>query len=84
MSMPKRWTFDDLKKDASVARRRFRKQRLDEPLALYSAFFDTFEPIFSEIVDRLPAMAEVVGSFPAQWSVACSARPISRRRRRKG
>ena len=41
-----------------MAQRRFRKQRLDEPLALYSAFFDTFEPIFSEIVDRLPAMAE--------------------------
>ncbi len=41
-----------------MAQRRFRKQRLDEPLALYSAFFGTFEPIFSEIVDRLPAMAE--------------------------
>ena len=31
---------------------------MDEPLALYSRFFRTFEPIFSEIIDQLPALAE--------------------------
>lgn len=35
----------------------FRKQRLDEPLALYSRFFAAFVPVFSAIIDRLPSLA---------------------------
>ena len=36
----------------------FRKQRLEEPLALYSEFFSAFVPIFGRIIDRLPALTE--------------------------
>ncbi len=35
----------------------FRRRRLDEPLELYSRFFETFAPIFGALIDRLPALA---------------------------
>lgn len=31
---------------------------MDEPLELYSEFFETFAPIFSNIIDQLPALSE--------------------------
>ena len=34
----------------------FRKQRLDEPLALYSEFFNDFVPIFGRIIGQLPVL----------------------------
>jgi len=30
---------------------------MDEPLELYSEFFETFAPIFNDIIDRLPALS---------------------------
>ena len=44
--------------DAAAARELFRKQRLDEPLQLYSRFFETFTLVFDAIIDRLPSLAE--------------------------
>lgn len=35
----------------------FRRQRLDEPLELYSRFFEAFAPLFGEMIDRLPSLA---------------------------
>ncbi len=58
MSEPKRWTQAELTDDARVSRALFRRQRLDEPLALYSEFFNHFVPIFRRIIDRLPSLAE--------------------------
>lgn len=47
----------DLAADAEQAKAVFRKQRLREPLELYSQYFRTFAPIFTELVKRLPALA---------------------------
>ena len=58
MSEPKSWTRAELTNDAAASRMLFRKQRLDEPLALYSEFFNHFVPIFRRIIDRLPSLAE--------------------------
>ena len=35
----------------------FRAERLQEPLDLYSRFFETFAPIVADLVDRLPVLA---------------------------
>ncbi len=40
--------------DAEEARAIFRRERLDEPLELYSRFFAAFDPIFRSIVEKLP------------------------------
>lgn len=48
----------ELTSDTETAKTLFRQQRLDEPLELYSQFFETFAPIFSNIIDRLPALSE--------------------------
>ena len=53
MSAPKLWTLDELRSEAELARIQFRHERTDEPLELYSEFFDTFVPIFAELVDNL-------------------------------
>lgn len=58
MSEPKSWTRAELTNDAEVSRALFRKQRLDEGLALYSEFFNNFVPIFRRIIDRLPSLIE--------------------------
>lgn len=44
--------------DAAKARALFRRQRLDEPLALYSRFFNAFVPVFGSVIDRLPSLAD--------------------------
>ena len=58
MSEPKNWTLAELTSDTETAKELFRQQRLDEPLELYSRFFETFAPIFSTIIDQLPSLAE--------------------------
>ena len=57
MSGPKSWTPAELTIDAGTSRALFRQQRLDEPLALYSKFFDEFVPVFGRLIDRLPKLA---------------------------
>lgn len=57
MKQPKNWAPEELNADAEVAKVNFRKQRLDEPLELYSKFFENFAPIFYELIERLPNLA---------------------------
>lgn len=56
MKEPRRWTREELASDSGISRESFRKQRLDEPLALYSEFFNAFVPIFGRIIGRLPRL----------------------------
>lgn len=56
MVEPKQWTLAELTRDAEAAKTLFRRRRLDEPLQLYSAFFDTFKRVFGELIDQLPAL----------------------------
>lgn len=56
MVEPKQWTLAELTKDAEAAKTLFRRRRLDEPLQLYSAFFETFKRVFGELIDQLPAL----------------------------
>ncbi len=58
MNEPRNWTFDELTGDAARARESFRRRRLDEPLELYSRFFETFAPVFSAIIDRLSSLVD--------------------------
>ena len=63
----------------------FRRSRLDEPLALYSQFFDTFAPVFAELIDRLPSLttgtfepadlAQLVGTADAKTAFRYLAAP---------
>ena len=72
MKEPRAWTREELAADAAKATGIFRAERLDEPLDLYKKFFIDFQPIFDELVDRLPqlsqdqidhkALAEIVGN----------------------
>jgi XamI restriction endonuclease len=57
MDDPRIWTPQELQADASEATAIFRKQRLDEPLELYSKFFQAFVPVFRDLIDRLPGFA---------------------------
>ena len=57
MNEPRNWTLAELTRDATEAREIFRRQRLDEPLELYSRFFEAFTPLFGEMIDRLPSLA---------------------------
>lgn len=58
MSDPTQWTLRQLVQDAGDARERFRIQRLDEPLALYTEFFDAFVPVFGRLIDRIGELVE--------------------------
>lgn len=58
MKEPRRWAREELTTDSGISRESFRKQRLDEPLALYSEFFKAFVPIFGRIIGRLPTLME--------------------------
>jgi len=58
MTLPQKWTAQQLKDDAETATIAFRHERLDEPLELYSQHFKTFSGIFAKIVDRLPELKE--------------------------
>ena len=88
MSDPRNWTFDELTGDAARARESFRRQRLDEPLQLYSRFFETFAPVFGAIVDRLSSLAdepldsaniaELVGDRDVRRRVRSRSSPLTR------
>lgn len=56
MNEPKTWSLAELETDVAQARELFRQARLDEPLGLYSQFFDAFVPVFAELIDRLPEL----------------------------
>lgn len=58
MSEPEIWAPEELTADAETAKALFRRRRLDEPLELYSRFFDEFVPVFDAIIDRLPSLAD--------------------------
>ncbi len=58
MTNPQRWTTTELASDLEKARAVFRDQRLREPLQVYSKFFAQFAPVFSELIDRLPSLAQ--------------------------
>ena len=58
MKEPKSWTQAELAADAAQAREIFRRRRMEEPLELYTRFFETFVPVFSEIIDRLPLLSD--------------------------
>ena len=58
MTGPRRWTATELVRDAKKAEAAFREERLREPLELYSRFFETFAPIFGDLIDQLPSLAE--------------------------
>ncbi len=57
MPDPAQWTMHQLAEDAECARERFRVRRLDEPLALYTEFFDAFAPVFDRLIDRIGELA---------------------------
>lgn len=44
--------------DVEEAKAVFRDQRLREPLEVYSRFFETFAPVFADLIDRLPSLAQ--------------------------
>lgn len=56
-TQPIRWKPAQLQTDAKTARDIFRHERVGEPLALYEKFFKTFEGIFRQTIDKLPALA---------------------------
>ena len=56
MQQPRQWTLDELEIDAAHAAEAFRRQRLDEPLGLYTNFFEAFCPIFRSLVGQLPGL----------------------------
>ena len=58
MSEPRIWTLAEFKADVTTSRNVFRQQRLEEPLAHYSRFFEAFTPVFTDLIARLP---DVVG-----------------------
>jgi hypothetical protein len=53
---PRQWTLAELTADATRSAAAFRRQRLDEPLALYSRFFKAFCPVFGRLVRQLPSL----------------------------
>lgn len=56
MTQPITWTLDQLSADADQSQKVFRRERMDEPLELYTRFFDQFTAIFSKLVDDLNAV----------------------------
>ena len=58
MTEPKRWTTAELVTDIEEAKAVFRDRRFREPLEVYSRFYATFAPVFADIIDRLPSLAQ--------------------------
>ena len=58
MAQPGTWSPAELAEDAGTATDRFRRTRLNEPLEQYTRFFDAFTPIFTDLIDRLPSLAD--------------------------
>ena len=57
MAEPPHWSSVQLRADAAFAREVFRTERLSEPLELYTQFFDTFLPIFDDLIDQFEQLA---------------------------
>jgi len=53
MTSPRVWTLEELAEDVAQARSVFRDERIEEPLELYSEFFDTFRTVFADLVPNL-------------------------------
>jgi hypothetical protein len=64
MQQPRQWTLDELGADATAAAAAFRCQRLDEPLGLYTGFFDAFCPVFRSLVAQLPTLRRDESALP--------------------
>ena len=58
MTEPKYWTLPELTQDAEAAKSLFRKRRLEEPLQLYTEYFESFKEVFDILIDQLPTLAE--------------------------
>ena len=56
MNQPRQWTVEELEHDIELSAEQFRKERADEPLRRYTAFFKQFTPIFHELVNQLPQL----------------------------
>jgi hypothetical protein len=64
MQQPRQWTLDELGTDAAAAADAFRRQRLDEPLGLYTSFFEVFCPVFRSLVAQLPTLRRDESALP--------------------
>lgn len=53
MTKPTIWSTEDLLKDAAESREIFRSERIGEPLQLYTEFFDEFQKVFTDLIDKL-------------------------------
>ena len=58
MHEPIQWTIEQLNEDTATGRNRFRAERLEEPLELYSEFFDAFVPIFERLIAQIGQLAD--------------------------
>ena len=58
MAEPRAWSLAELTEDTAAATDRFRRSRLNEPLEQYTGFFETFTPVFADLIDRLPSLAD--------------------------
>ena len=58
MAEPGAWSLAELTEDAATATDRFRRSRLNEALEQYTRFFETFTPIFADLIDRLPSLTD--------------------------
>ncbi|MGP2490317.1 XamI family restriction endonuclease [Mesorhizobium sp. PUT5] len=54
MTLPTKWTSQQLADDCLESVRAFRRERLDEPLELYSEHFENFSRVFAGVVDQIP------------------------------
>lgn len=56
MKNPPVWTKKQINADVKRAIAVFRRERLEEPLELYSAFFKTFVDVFKRLLHQLPTL----------------------------
>lgn len=83
MRSPRNWTTAELAQDAEQAVAVFRRRRLQEPLELYSQFFESFAPVFADVIARLPLLARepfdpaVVGDLVADRNVRTAVRYLA-------
>ena len=61
MNDPRVWTLEELERDAVIAIESFRRERLDEPLERYTHFFQSFVPIFRELLDQIGPLERDAG-----------------------
>ncbi|MFQ5783491.1 MAG: XamI family restriction endonuclease [Alphaproteobacteria bacterium] len=53
MNSPPTWTAEELSAAARQAREDFRRERLNEPLGLYLKIFDSYEPVFRNVLELI-------------------------------